>query len=118
MSLDNAQWIAELSAADPQPDDLVGQGDDHIRTTKVVQVNTWVGNIGQSDVYDSVGGAVLVGPAELNSYPARVTELEDQLSGSGEPVTITDLTATDLTVTNPIAGDVTGSGLMRAGWRI
>ena len=109
MSLDNAQWIAELSAADPQPDDLVGQGDDHIRTTKVVQVNTWVGNIGQSDVYDSVGGAVLVGPAELNSYPARVTELEDQLSGSGEPVTITDLTATDLTVTNPIAGDVTGS---------
>ena len=81
MALDNAQWIAELSVADPLPDDPVGQGDDHIRTCKTVLDNTFLGDVGASDVWDSVNGALLVGPTELNSYPARIATIEDMLVG-------------------------------------
>ena len=70
MALENAQWIDELVTTNPVFNDPVGQGDDHTRLLKVVLDNTFVGAGG--DIWDSVGGALLKGPAYLNALPAAL----------------------------------------------
>ena len=131
MALDNATYIAALSPADPAATDPVGEGDDHIRTLKVVLTNTFIGDIGNSDTYDSINGAVLIGPTELNGLPARIDAILTAPTFTG-PVTITPgnlvLTAGDIDVTGSIGatgnlnivdviatGNVTGVDLIATG---
>jgi hypothetical protein len=67
MALEVANWIKELVPANPVPSDVIGEGDDHIRTTKLVLENTFKGDLSIPDEWDSSGGALLVGPIFLTS---------------------------------------------------
>ena len=117
MALDNANYIAALSPADPLATDPVGEGDDHIRTVKTVLVNTFVGDIGASDTYDSINGAVLIGPTVLNALPGRVTVVEGLVNDLSSPPAIGDVAPntgafTTLDVTSMTAVTITTSGLV------
>ena len=72
MALENAQWIDELVTANPTAIDVIGEGDDHLRLLKVVLTNTFIGDIGAGDIWDSTGAALLKGPAYLNALSAAL----------------------------------------------
>ena len=111
MALDNAEWVDELSPINPLPTDSVGQGDYHIRTIKTVIDNTFVGEVGV-DIYDSIGGPILVGPAAMNLLPSRVTALEGEIHNDfASPPQLGNVTPNTIAgTTGDFSGDVNLGG--------
>ena len=67
MALDPAEFIADLSPADPPGTDPASQADDHMRATKNTIKQTWPGFL---------NAALDLTPAEFEGLDARLTALE------------------------------------------
>jgi hypothetical protein len=95
MGLESASYISQLQPANPDPTDLVSQGDDHIRMIKKVLQNTFP---------NLSAAAVITTTAELNFLDGVTSSIQIQLA-----VLASEIDAVDDAKLNLSGGTMTGA---------
>ena len=91
MPVEPATYISDLNTEWPTDEDLTTEMDDHIRLIKKVLLNTFPG----TPVTDEFDQAITATLAQMNSWDARITALENLVAAPGPVLGELDLLTGD-----------------------
>ena len=111
MALENTTYIDGLVATNPTSSDNVGDGDNHIRLTKLAIKNTFPAVAGAvTPTHTQINSGVALANTATNLNTANAVVKRDA-SGNfvASQITATDITSQNINVTGTVTGSLTGN---------